>query len=59
MKPENAAAIEVGENYVVRLRERDGHVEIFVHRVERKPDGAVEVLPNDYVLGSNHLRWKR
>jgi len=59
MKPENAAAIEVGENYVVRLRERDGHVEIFVHRVERKPDGAVEVLPNGYVLGSNHLRWKR
>ena len=58
MKPENAAAIEVGENYVVRLRERDGHVEIFVHRVERKPDGAVEVLPNGYVLGSNQLRWK-
>ncbi len=58
MKPENAAAIEVGEGYVVRLRERDGHVEIFVHRVERRSDGAVEVLPNGYVLGSNHLRWK-
>lgn len=58
MKPENAAAIEVGESYVVRLRERNGHVEIFVHRVERRPDGAVEVLPNGYVLGSNQLRWK-
>ena len=58
MKPENAAAIEVGENYVVRLRERDGHVEIFVHRVERKPSGAVEILPRGYVFGSNHLKWK-
>ena len=58
MKPENAAAIEVGENYVIRLREKDGHVEIFVHKVERRPDGAVEILPRGYVLGSNTLRWK-
>ena len=58
MKPENAAAIEVGENYVIRLREKDGHVEIFVHKVERHPDGAVEILPRGYVLGSNTLRWK-
>lgn len=59
MQPENAAAIEIGEDYVVRLRERDGHVEIFVHRVRRESDGAKEVLPNGYVLGSNHLKWKR
>lgn len=58
MKPENAAAIEVGENYVIRLREKDGHVEIFVHKVERRQDGAVEILPRGYVLGSNTLRWK-
>lgn len=58
MIPENAAAIEVGNDYVVRLREKDGHVEIFVHRVERRPSGALEILPAGYVLGSNMLKWE-
>lgn len=58
MQLENAAAIEIGSNYVVRLRERNGHVEIYVHRIERRPDGATEILPNGYVLGSNHLSFK-
>lgn len=55
---EDAKAIDVGENYVVRLRHKNGHVEIYVHRIERRPDGAVEILPNGYVLGSNTLKWK-